>query len=112
MHMAVTRISHYLTFSPLTQEIDTDCDNYDSYSNRSVIRARNSEWDMALEDLVKVRCSAYSMLCLEVQHLCKYGEFGWLEGCGDLSIFICRILAATIVTCQNLYKIVCRSIKC
>ncbi|KAG0704041.1 hypothetical protein DFH29DRAFT_997923 [Suillus ampliporus] len=37
----------------LTQEIDTDDNNYASYANRSVVRARNSEWDNALQDADK-----------------------------------------------------------
>ncbi|KAG2743979.1 hypothetical protein P692DRAFT_20744842 [Suillus brevipes Sb2] len=37
----------------LTQEIDADDNNHNSYANRSVVRARNSEWDNALQDAVK-----------------------------------------------------------
>lgn len=39
----------------LTEEIDADAQNCDSYANRSVIRARGCEWDRALEDAVQVR---------------------------------------------------------
>ncbi|KAG1770184.1 hypothetical protein EDD22DRAFT_948496 [Suillus occidentalis] len=37
----------------LTQEINADDSNHNSYANRSVVRARNSEWDDALQDAVK-----------------------------------------------------------
>ncbi|KAG2346810.1 hypothetical protein BDR05DRAFT_981412 [Suillus weaverae] len=37
----------------LTQEINGDVNNHNSYANRSVARARNSEWDNALQDAVK-----------------------------------------------------------
>ncbi|KAG0701427.1 hypothetical protein DFH29DRAFT_1000285 [Suillus ampliporus] len=37
----------------LTQEIDADDNRHDSYANRSVVRARNSDWDNALQDAVK-----------------------------------------------------------
>ncbi|KAG2117045.1 uncharacterized protein F5147DRAFT_768429 [Suillus discolor] len=36
----------------LTQEIDTDGDKCDSYASRSVVMARNSNWDQALRDAV------------------------------------------------------------
>ncbi|KAG1789035.1 uncharacterized protein HD556DRAFT_828571 [Suillus plorans] len=36
----------------LTQKIDTDGDNCDSYASRSVVMARNSDWDQALRDAV------------------------------------------------------------
>jgi hypothetical protein len=38
----------------LTQETDTVGNNHDSYANRSVVKVRNSEWDNALQDAVKV----------------------------------------------------------
>ncbi|KAG1727435.1 WD40-repeat-containing domain protein [Suillus lakei] len=47
-------IAEYL----LSQEINAD-DNHNSYANRSVVRARNSQRDDALQDAVKVRRSAY-----------------------------------------------------
>ncbi|KAG0706091.1 hypothetical protein DFH29DRAFT_1025833 [Suillus ampliporus] len=37
----------------LTQGIDADDYNHELYANRSVVRARNSEWDSALQDAVK-----------------------------------------------------------
>lgn len=43
----------------LTQEINANDYSYDFYANRSVVRARNSEWDKALQDADKVRRSAY-----------------------------------------------------
>lgn len=43
----------------LTQEIDTDDNNYESYANRSVVRARRAEWENALQDATKVRYSAH-----------------------------------------------------
>jgi hypothetical protein len=43
----------------LTQEIDKDGSKDDSYAIRSVVRARNLEWDNALQDAVKVRLSVY-----------------------------------------------------
>ncbi|KAG1813686.1 WD40-repeat-containing domain protein [Suillus subaureus] len=36
----------------LTQEIDAD-DDYESYANRSVVRARHAEWENALQDATK-----------------------------------------------------------
>lgn len=39
----------------LTQEIDAGDNNYESYANRSVVRARCAEWKYALQDAVKVR---------------------------------------------------------
>jgi hypothetical protein len=47
----------------LTQEIDADDNNHNSYVNRSIVKARNSEWDNALQDAVKVKCSAYHDVC-------------------------------------------------
>jgi len=47
----------------LTQEIDVDGNNHNSYANRSIVRARNSEWDNALQDAVKVKRSAYHDTC-------------------------------------------------
>jgi hypothetical protein len=41
----------------LTQEIDANGDNYRSYANRSVVLARKSVWDHALDDATKVRCT-------------------------------------------------------
>ncbi|OAX42739.1 hypothetical protein K503DRAFT_709950 [Rhizopogon vinicolor AM-OR11-026] len=37
----------------LTEEIDIDTTNYNSYANRSVVRARNGEWDHAVQDAVQ-----------------------------------------------------------
>jgi hypothetical protein len=39
----------------LTQEIDSDADNYNSYANRSFVMARKPDWDSALHDALKVR---------------------------------------------------------
>jgi hypothetical protein len=39
----------------LTQEIDSDADNYNSYANRSFVMARKLDWDSALHDALKVR---------------------------------------------------------
>ena len=38
----------------LTQEIDGDTENYNSYANRSFVRARKSDWDRALHDALEV----------------------------------------------------------
>ena len=38
----------------LTEEVDAD-----GYANRSVVRARNFEWDHALQDAIKVRHIPY-----------------------------------------------------
>jgi hypothetical protein len=53
---SVTGISHAAE-SLLTQGIDAD--DYQSYANRSVIRARHAEWENALQDAAKVRYYAY-----------------------------------------------------
>lgn len=37
----------------LTQEINTDANNYTSYANRSFVMARKHHWDQALEDAIK-----------------------------------------------------------
>jgi WD40 repeat protein len=47
----------------LTQEIDVDGNNHNSYANRSIVRVRNSDWDNALQDAVKVKRSAYHDAC-------------------------------------------------
>lgn len=39
----------------LTQEIDTDGSNHNSYANRSFVMARKLDWDRALHDALKVR---------------------------------------------------------
>jgi len=39
----------------LSQEIDADADNYNSYANRSFVLARKRNWDHALHDALKVR---------------------------------------------------------
>ncbi|KAG0698020.1 hypothetical protein DFH29DRAFT_124342 [Suillus ampliporus] len=39
--------------SLLTQEIDADGNNYNSYANRSFVMARKSNWDRALQDALK-----------------------------------------------------------
>ena len=39
----------------LTQEIDGETDNYNSYANRAFVMARKSDWDRALHDALKVR---------------------------------------------------------
>jgi len=39
----------------LTQEINNDADNYNSYANRSFVMARKFDWDRALHDALKVR---------------------------------------------------------
>jgi hypothetical protein len=41
----------------LKQEIDANDDNYRSYANRSVVMARKLNWDHALDDASKVRCT-------------------------------------------------------
>jgi hypothetical protein len=41
----------------LTQEIETNGDNYRSYANRSVVVARKLDWDQAFHDATKVRCT-------------------------------------------------------
>jgi hypothetical protein len=47
----------------LTQEIDADGNNYNSYANRSFVAARKSDWDDALQDALRVR---YTMLHLDL----------------------------------------------
>jgi hypothetical protein len=39
----------------LTQEINADNNDYDSYANRSFVMARKADWDHALDDALKVR---------------------------------------------------------
>jgi hypothetical protein len=41
----------------LMEEIDVNCDSYNSYANLSFVRARKLEWDDALWDATKVRCN-------------------------------------------------------
>jgi len=41
----------------LSQEIDANGENYRSYANRSVVLARMLDWDHALDDASKVRCT-------------------------------------------------------
>jgi Tfp pilus assembly protein PilF len=41
----------------LTQEIDIDGSNYNSYANRSLLMARKGDWDNALHDALRVRYS-------------------------------------------------------
>jgi hypothetical protein len=53
----------------LTEEIDTGTNNHDSYANRSVVRARNGEWDNALQDAVQVRYIVYHVPADEVDSL-------------------------------------------
>jgi hypothetical protein len=47
----------------LTQDIDADSNDYDSYANRSFVMARKADWDRALDDAQKVtvppRSSSY-----------------------------------------------------
>lgn len=38
----------------LNQEIDTHANNYISYANRAFVMARESDWDHALHDAIKV----------------------------------------------------------
>jgi hypothetical protein len=38
----------------LTQDIDADSNDYDSYANRSFVMARKADWDRALDDAQKV----------------------------------------------------------
>jgi len=42
----------------LTQEIGIHGENYRSYTSRSVVMARKLDWDCALDDATKVRCSS------------------------------------------------------
>jgi hypothetical protein len=44
----------------LTQDINADSNDYNSYANRSFVMARNSDWNCALDDALKVRCAASS----------------------------------------------------
>jgi hypothetical protein len=44
----------------LTQYIGADGNDYSSYANRSFVKARNSNWDCALGDALKVRCTVLS----------------------------------------------------
>jgi len=41
----------------LSQDIDANGDNYRSYAHRSVVMARRLDWDNALDDATKVRCT-------------------------------------------------------
>jgi hypothetical protein len=41
----------------LTQEIDINTHNYNSYANRSLVMARKGDWDNALDDALRVRYS-------------------------------------------------------
>jgi len=41
----------------LTQDIDANPDNYNSYANRAIVLARIAKWDHALQDADKVRCT-------------------------------------------------------
>jgi len=41
----------------LAQEINAKGDHYRSYANRSVVMARKLDWDHALDDAIKVRCT-------------------------------------------------------
>jgi len=49
-------ISRDLDFAEelLTQEIETDPDNYISYANRAIVMARKSDWNKAFHDAQKV----------------------------------------------------------
>jgi hypothetical protein len=38
----------------LTEEIDADGNNHNSYANRSLVVARKGDWDHALDDALKV----------------------------------------------------------
>jgi hypothetical protein len=44
----------------LTQEINTNSNDYNSYANRSFVKARKADWDRALDDALKVRCTVSS----------------------------------------------------
>lgn len=50
-------ISRDLTIATrlLTQDICADNNDYNSYVNRSFVKARNLNWDHALDDTLKVR---------------------------------------------------------
>jgi hypothetical protein len=39
----------------LTQEINADRNDYNSYANHSFVMARQADWDRALDDAVKVK---------------------------------------------------------
>jgi hypothetical protein len=41
----------------LTQEIDANDNDYNSYANRSIVMARKLDWNRALDDATKVRCA-------------------------------------------------------
>ncbi|KAG2346374.1 hypothetical protein BDR05DRAFT_780248 [Suillus weaverae] len=43
----------------ITREIDENDNNHELYAKRSVVRTRSSDWDDALQDVVKVRYSIY-----------------------------------------------------
>jgi len=38
----------------LTHDIGADDNDYNSYANRSFVKSRNSDWDCALDDALKV----------------------------------------------------------
>jgi hypothetical protein len=44
----------------LTQYIGANGNDYNVYANRSFVKARNLDWDCALEDALKVRCAVPS----------------------------------------------------
>ena len=52
----------YLAEKLLTQQIDSDGNNYNSYANRSFVMSRKLEWDHALHDAVKVRLAPSYLL--------------------------------------------------
>jgi hypothetical protein len=54
----------------LTKEIDADADNYNSYANRSIIMARQLDWDHALNDAIKVGYTNPSYLLMQANLGC------------------------------------------
>jgi tetratricopeptide (TPR) repeat protein len=60
----------------LTQDISADGNDYKSYANRSFVKARNSDWDCALDDALKsIRIQPSLMGCIStgIAH-CEKGQ--------------------------------------
>jgi hypothetical protein len=57
----------------LTQDIDADSNDYDSYANRSFVMARKADWDRALDDAQKVtvppRSFSYRLTYMAIQSI-------------------------------------------
>ncbi|KAG1800188.1 uncharacterized protein HD556DRAFT_1439046 [Suillus plorans] len=76
----------------LTQEIDADDNNYESYANRSVVRARRAEWKYALQDAVKSIAIQPSLLgyISKAIALCGNGQLWGAMEAFDLAFIFCN----------------------